>query len=98
MYQCINMTGANLKWLRKRVSVSIEELAGILDEDIQNIRLWEKGEIDPDKASFLRLCSFFELDKSTILLLDLSKSDLFSSRKQVSVQKKVMVMRRQGVV
>jgi transcriptional regulator with XRE-family HTH domain len=92
------MTGANLRWLRKRVSMSIEELAGILNEDIQDIDLWEAGETEPGKASFLGLCSFFELDKSTILLLDLSQSDLFTSKKRASVQKKVIAMKRQGIV
>jgi len=91
------MTGANLKWLRKKVNISIEELAGILDKDMLIISLWERGEMDPDKASFLRLCSFFELDKSTILLLDLSRSDLFTTKKRVSVQKKILATRRQRV-
>jgi transcriptional regulator with XRE-family HTH domain len=92
------MTGTNLRWLRKRVRVSLEDLANILGEDMRDISLWERGELDPGKNSFVRLCNFFELDKSAILLLDLSRSDLFTTRKQLSVKKKVIGQRRKQVV
>jgi transcriptional regulator with XRE-family HTH domain len=87
------MTGANLKWLRKKIRITIEELAVILNEDAEIVSSWEHAESDPGKESFQRIADFFELDKSIILLLDLSEVDLFTSRKEVSIQKKLFKLR-----
>lgn len=87
------MTGANLKWLRRKIGITIEELAAILNEDAEIVSLWEDAESDPGKESFQRIADFFELDKSIILLLDLSEVDLFTPRKEASIQKKLLKLR-----
>jgi transcriptional regulator with XRE-family HTH domain len=94
MNQSMNKTGANLQWLRKRLSITIHELSAILNEDTQTIDQWENGETEPGKESFQRLCSFFGLDKSVFLLLDLSQTDLFTLKKEVAVQKKLVAYKR----
>lgn len=94
MYQCINKTGINLAWLCKRVRITTAELAMVLNEDAEDIKQWENGEAEPGKDSFQRLCDFFEMDKSVILLLDISETDLFTARKELSVKKKLRAAKR----
>lgn len=95
MNQNINKTGANLYWLRRRLSITLEEMASILNEDTQTIEEWESGESEPGKESLQRLHHFFELDKSILLLLDLSQVDLFTLKKELIVQKKLVAFKRQ---
>jgi transcriptional regulator with XRE-family HTH domain len=94
MYQCITRTASNLQWLRKQVEISIEELALLLQKDVEILQQWENGEADPGRECYRQLSNFFELDKSAILLLDLSEMDIFTARKQMAVQKKRAAWKR----
>lgn len=91
----ISKTGANLLWLRRRLSMTLDELASILNEDPTTIEQWESGELEPGKESFQKIINFFELDKSVLLLLDLSQADLFTLKKEITVQKKIVAYKRQ---
>jgi transcriptional regulator with XRE-family HTH domain len=93
IYQCINKTGINLQWLRKRIGVTIEELAVALNEGTETVYSWENGESDPGKESFQRIADFFGIDKSALLLLDISETNLFTSRKESSIKKKLLKLR-----
>src|SRR5688572_30640057 len=95
MNQNMNKTGANLLWLRRRLGITLNELASILNEDPTTIEQWESEKSEPGKESFQKLCNFFELDKSVFLLLDLSQADLFTLKKEVTVQKKLVAYKRQ---
>ena len=95
MTQNINKTGANLQWLRRRLSITVEEMAAILNVDPHIIEEWESGKAEPDKETFQQLYTFFEIDKSVFLLLDLSLVDLFTLKKELIVQKKLVAFKRQ---
>jgi transcriptional regulator with XRE-family HTH domain len=94
MYQCITRTASNLRWLRNQAELSIEELALLLQKDVETLLQWENGQEEPGSDSYRQLSSFFGLDKSAILLFDLSAMDLFTEKKLIAIQKKRTAFKR----
>lgn len=64
----------NIRFLRKQMSLSQEELAGKLGMNRGNIASYEKGTAEPKLCNLLRMSEFFH-----VTLLDITQRDLQNS-------------------
>ncbi len=65
--------GENLQFLRKRASMTQEELAEKMEVSRQSVSKWESNAAYPEMDAILRLCGLFRCDLDTLLRGDVSR-------------------------
>lgn len=65
--------GENLQFLRKRASMTQEELAEQMEVSRQSVSKWESNSAYPETETILRLCGLFHCDMDTLLRGDVSR-------------------------
>ena len=65
--------GENLQFLRKRSSMTQEQLAEKMEVSRQSVSKWESNAAYPETEAILRLCGLFHCDMDTLLRGDVSR-------------------------
>lgn len=65
--------GENLQFLRKRASMTQEDLAEKMEVSRQSVSKWESNTAYPETDAILRLCDLFHCDMDTLLRGDVSR-------------------------
>ena len=65
--------GENLQFLRKRASMTQEDLAERMEVSRQSVSKWESNAAYPEMDAILRLCELFHCDMDTLLRGDVSR-------------------------
>lgn len=65
--------GENLQFLRKRLSMTQEDLAEKMEVSRQSVSKWESNAAYPETETILRLCDLFHCDMDTLLRGDVSR-------------------------
>ena len=65
--------GENLQFLRKRSSMTQEELAEKMEVSRQSVSKWESNSAYPETDTIIRLCNLFSCDMDTLLRGDVSR-------------------------
>ena len=65
--------GENLQFLRKRASMTQEDLAEKMEVSRQSVSKWESNSSYPETEAILRLCALFHCDMDTLLRGDVSR-------------------------
>lgn len=65
--------GENLQFLRKRLSMTQEDLAEKMEVSRQSVSKWESNAAYPEMDAIIRLCDLFRCDMDTLLRGDVSR-------------------------
>ena len=61
----------NIRVLREEARLSQEEFAEQLNVDVQTVKLWEKGKIDPSDDEITKMCPILRIHKEDFLERDI---------------------------
>ena len=59
--------GERIKFLRKKNSLTIQELAGVIQKSKSNISGYESGAFEPSAQTIIKICDYFSISSDWLL-------------------------------
>ncbi len=79
----MNFLGNNIKFLRKKKSITQIQLAQKIGVNRSMIGTYEEGRAEPKMQTLLNICHYFDVDLNSIILKDLTRSTNLKSVSEI---------------